>query len=223
MKGSFLLEDWFLAAKNNNLEKIQEIASQALVDIDVEKNKGWNALRMAIYNDALEVADYLLKKKSSLTLLDSQGETILHDAARIGKGLPCILPYCKKVDIVNFYGTSPIMRASTIEKVQAFLDRKANINRRNQVGGSWLLWNISDRKNELLKFGTNLSLIWDDGCTQALDRLKKELNGRVTYEDYRKSVEESIYWSEQIYSNALREKLSLSIPKAIQKKDKPKL
>lgn len=220
---SNLLKEWFSSARKNHLEKIQEMESKVDLDIDIEERQGWNALRVAAYNSSLDVTNYLLKKGSSCTLLDIKGNTILHDIGMVGTALPLVLPFCKNADLVNFYGTTPIMIASSIDAINAFLKRGADINRRNQMGGGWLCWNMRDTHLDLLEFGTTLPLTWDDCCSIRLENLKEELQGKIKYPEREERVRKTIFYAEQIHANALRRELNKTVPVSNHSKNTPKL
>lgn len=209
---------WFLAAWEGDLLTLQSLKDTILMDEVNEK--GWTALRLAAYNSKPEVVDWLLTQNADPMICDAQGETVFHECANIGNCLERLLNHVSECDLPNYAGTSPVMRCKSPENIRLFHEKGANLNRRNQVGGSLLTWSISDTNIPVLKELTKHEMIWDKECDSLFNRLKEE---QASNSSRSERIFKVLDLALEIKTSHDRKKLATALPSSNQSNQPPRL
>lgn len=87
-----LYEELWDSCKNNNLNQVKKVVPY-IADIEEKNSKGWNALIIAVYNNSIEVADFLLRSGANVNAVNYNDTSVLMyaKAAAIKTGVTDIL------------------------------------------------------------------------------------------------------------------------------------
>lgn len=193
-----------------------EFLCPLIPDINAALVPGRPALYMAAYNSRAAATRYLLSQGARIDVREVNGDTILHAVAACGS-LECLELLMDAapafIDQPNGYGTTPVMRASDPVKIEAFARRGANLDRRNDVGGSMLSWALEEVKEPLVAYLSDKVTVWDEACEYHLKRYQKELAGSL-YPERRARILDVLAITDHIKTRIVRDTLDEGLPEA---------
>ena len=132
------------AAIDGDIDKIRRMLKHG-VNVNARDEKGWTALRCAVFQENLDVVEFLLTQKANPNLADTEdGTTPLHWAAQVGNTeiVKALLDARAKPNVRDkTSGITPLYSAATsgyIETAKALLIKGANPNMTDEFGDSLL-------------------------------------------------------------------------------------
>lgn len=81
-------EELIMAISRNDVAALKAQVAAGTVDINAKDANGRTALHIAVYNNAIDCAKFLLDKEARVDFRTSDGRTALHLAAQVGLTRP---------------------------------------------------------------------------------------------------------------------------------------
>ena len=145
----------FDAIKSNNLVYLQENLTSE--NVDLQDQKGYTPLIMAVYYQQDEIVNFLISKKADICKADFRGNTALMGATFKGSfsSAKILLEQNKcKVDQSNNQGQTALMLASLFAKddfVDYLLEQGANPLKKDKAGNSAISLAKAQGNNEIVE------------------------------------------------------------------------
>jgi hypothetical protein len=210
------LEQFLDAAWTGKIDELARLYPQ-IEDIDAGETEGRPALYMAAYNSHPDAVRWLLEKGARVNVREVTGDHILHAIARIGSPecLALLLAAAPEMaDRPNYYGTTPVMRVTSPEKLQLFVPYNVDLDRRNAVGGSLLGWSLEDKLVPLLAVLVEKAKVWDERCGKKVEQYRQSLGGSVP-SDYCAVLQEVVRLADHFQVRLAREALEGNLEPAV--------
>ena len=139
--------DWFIAAHDGNVARLEELLAVEGVDVDMKDHMGRTALSTAARHAHVDIVRLLVRKGADVNLADNNGDTPLWFAAFSNVfTVPAISELLKarniNVNAVNYNGNTALKRAARwgqVESVRALLNvRGIDVGIVDRYGGTAL-------------------------------------------------------------------------------------
>jgi ankyrin repeat protein len=127
-----------MAACCGNVECVKFLVQENPKGLDIKDTEKRSVLHMVMFEDRVEVLDFLISLKMKLDVRDKDGNTPMHYAASYGsiKSLKLLLDKGTKVEAKNMCGDTPFHKAVSNGNIRCvkFLIDKADVNAKSIHG-----------------------------------------------------------------------------------------